>query len=146
MIERGGNMRKLIFGLVITAFVGLSPTLYAALNIKAGLWEITTTIGGQKLGVEQKCYLPKDIDDMEKMLKGATGTAAQPCSYSDYKESGGTITYKMTCRFGGGTPKTSLVTSTYYGDTTTGTITGSGTVITMNSKRVGNCTKSSFDK
>ena len=139
-------MRKLVFGLVITAFIGLSPTLYAALNMESGLWEITTTMGGQKLGVEQKCYLPNDIDDMEKMLKGVAGKAAQPCSYSDYKESGGTITYKMTCRFGGGTPKTSLVTSTYNGETTTGTITGSGTVITMNSKRVGNCTKSSFDK
>jgi len=82
-------MRKLIFGLVVASFVAFSPTLYAALNIESGLWEITTTIGGQKLGVEQKCYLPKDIDDMEKMLKGATGKAAQPCSYSDYKESGG---------------------------------------------------------
>jgi hypothetical protein len=140
-------MRKLVFGLVVAAFVALSPTLYAALNMKAGLWEITiTTQNGQKLGVEQKCYMPKDIDDMEKMLKGAAGKADQPCSYSDYKESGGTVTYKMTCRFGGGTPKTSLVTSTFNGDTTTGTITGSGTVSTVNGKRVGNCTKSSFDK
>ena len=140
-------MRKLVFGLVVAAFVALSPTLYAALNMKAGLWEITiTTQNGQTLGVEQKCYMPKDIDDMEKMLKGAAGKVDQPCSYSDYKESGGTVTYKMTCRFGGGTPKTSLVTSTFNGDTTTGTITSSGTVSTVNGKRVSNCTKSSFDK
>lgn len=52
----------------------------------------------------------------------------------------------MTCRFGGGKPNSSLVTSTYNSDTTTGNIASSGTVITVNSKRVGNCTKSSFDK
>jgi hypothetical protein len=139
-------MRKLIFGLVVVAFVALSPTLYAALNMQAGLWEITTTINGQKAGVEQKCFLQKDIDDLEKTMKGAAGKADQPCSYSDFKESGNTVTYKMTCRFGGGKPSTSLVTSTYNGNTTSGTITSSGTVITINSKRVGNCTKSSFAK
>jgi len=139
-------MRKLIFCLVVAAFVVLSPTLHAALNIKAGLWEIITSISGQKAGVEQKCFLQKDIDDLEKTLMGAAGKANQPCSYSDYKESGSTVTYKMTCRFGGGKLSTSLVTSTYNGDTTTGTITSGGTVSTVNSKRVGNCTKSSFDK
>jgi hypothetical protein len=139
-------MRKFIVCLVVTAFATLSPTLHAALNMKAGLWEMTTSISGQKAGVEQKCFLQKDISDLEKTLKGAAGKAGQPCSYSDYKESGSTVTYKMTCRFGGGKPNTSLVTSTYNGDTTTGTITGSGTVSTVNSKRVGNCTKSSFDK
>jgi Protein of unknown function (DUF3617) len=139
-------MRKLIFGLVVAAFVAFSPTLYAALNMKAGLWEITTTISGRKAGVEQKCVLQKDIDDLEKTMKGAAGKAGQPCSYSDYKVSGHTVTYKMTCRFGGGKPSTSLVTSTYNGDTTSGTITSSGAVSTVNSKRVGNCTKSSFDK
>jgi hypothetical protein len=138
-------MRRLIFGLIV-AFVAISPTLHAALNVKAGLWEITTTVNGHKADVQQKCYLQKDIDDLEKMQKGAAGKANQPCTYSDYKESGSTVTYKMTCRFGGGKPSTSLVTSTYNGDTASSTITSGGTVSTVNSKRVGNCNKSSFDK
>ena len=139
-------MRKVIFGLVAAAFAALSPTLYAALNMRAGLWEITTTLSGHKVGAEQKCYLQKDIDDLEKMMKGAAGKADQPCSFSDYKESGRTVTYKATCRFGGEKPSTSLVTSAYNGDTTTGTIASSGAVSTINSKRAGNCSKSSFDK
>jgi hypothetical protein len=139
-------MRKLIFGSVVAPFMALSTTLYAALNMKAGLWETTTTMSGQKAGVEQKCFLQKDIDDLENTLKGAAGKGKQPCAYSDYKETGNTVTYKMTCRFGGGKPSTSLVTSTYNGETTTGNIASGGAVITVNSKRVGNCTKSSFDK
>lgn len=139
-------MRKPIFTLVVTVFVAHSSTLCAALNMKAGQWEITTTISGQKLGVEQKCYLQKDIDDLEKMMKGAVGKGHQPCIYSDYKESGSTVTNKLTCRFGGGKPSASLVTSTFNGDSTTGTLTGSGTVTTLNSKRIGNCIKSSFDQ
>lgn len=139
-------MRKLIFGLVVTAFIAHSPNLLAALNMKAGVWEITTTTSGQKAGVEQKCYLQKDIDNLEKMMKGAVGKGHQPCIYSDYKASGSTVTNKLTCQFGGGKPSTSLVTSTYNGDTTTATITGSGKEIAVNGKRAGNCTKSSFDK
>ena len=139
-------MRKLIFGLVAAMWMALSTTLYAALNMKAGLWETTTTMSGQTAGMEQKCFLQKDIDDLESTVKGVAGKANQPCAYTDYKESGSTVTYKMTCRFGGGKPNSSLVTSTYNSDTTTGNIANSGTVITVNSKRVANCTKSSFDK
>ena len=139
-------MRRFILGLLVVSFAALSPTLHAALNINPGLWEVTTAMGGQKPGVEKKCYLQKDIDDMEKTLKGAAGKGNQPCIYSDFKESGNTVTNKLTCRFGGGKPITTLVTSTYNGDNTTGTITGSGAASTVNSKRLGSCTKSSFDK
>ena len=52
----------------------------------------------------------------------------------------------MTCKFGGGNPTIMLVSTTFNGDTATGTVTSNGAVSTMNSKRVGNCTKSSFDK
>ena len=139
-------MRKSIFGLVAATSMTLSTALYAELNMKAGLWETTTTMSGQKAGVEQKCFLQKDIDDLESTVKGVAAKANQPCSYADYKESGNTVTYKMTCRFGGGRTNSSLVTSTYNGNTTTGNITSSGSVIAVNSKRVGDCTKSSFDK
>ena len=50
-------MRKLIFNSVVATFMALSTTLYAALNMKAGLWETTTTMSGQKAGVEQKLSL-----------------------------------------------------------------------------------------
>ena len=84
-------MRKLIFGLVAATWMTLSTTLYAALDMNAGLWETTTTMTGQKAGVEQKCFLQKDIDDLENTVKGVAGKANQPCSYADYKESGNTL-------------------------------------------------------
>lgn len=71
-------MRKLIFGLVAAMWMALSTTLYAALNMKAGLWETTTTMSGQTAGMEQKCFLQKDIDDLESTVKGVAGKANQP--------------------------------------------------------------------
>ena len=137
-------MRKLIFGLVAAAFAALSPALCAAVSIKPGMWEMTTIVSGQRTASEQKCFLQKDLDELEKKQRGAPTKEA--CIYSDYKESGKTVTYKMTCKFGGGNPTIILVSTTYNGDTATGTVTSNGAVSTMNSKRVGNCTKSSFDK
>jgi hypothetical protein len=138
-------MRKTIFSLVAATTAALSPTLHAGL-VKPGLWEMTTMMGGQKAAVDQKCYLQKDLDDLEKMQKGGAGKPGHPCTYSDYKESGSTASYKMTCQFGGGKPSTSVVTSVLSGDTVTTTTTGAGMANTMIAKRLGNCAKSSFDK
>ena len=137
-------MRKIIRGLVLAAFVAVPLVLAASLNMNEGLWETSTSMNGKKLATEQKCYLKKDVVELEKMLRGELVKPKQPCKFSDYKESGNAVNYTMTCTFGG-KPSVSQVTSTYNGDTAKGAITANGTVSVLESKRTGSCSKSSFD-
>jgi hypothetical protein len=70
---------------------------------------------------------------------------AQPCKFTDYKQTGNTVTYTMTCTFGKGKPARSAVTATYSGDSTHGTITSAtGVQSVIDSRRIDTCTKSSF--
>ena len=137
-------MMRIIRGLASAALIAVPLMLAASLNIKEGQWEVTTSISGRKVSTEQKCYLNKDIVELEKMFRGEVIKPKQPCKFSDYKQSGNAVSYKMTCTFGG-KPSVSQVTSTYNGDTAKGTITGNGTVSVVESKRIGSCSKSSFD-
>ncbi len=130
----------------LLAVLSLAFTICAALNMKPGLWETTTYISGNKLSTEQKCYLQKDIDSLEKMMRGDPAAQKGPCSNSNFKQSGDTVTYTMTCSFSKGKTSTGTVSGTYNGDTTTGTVVGSGTTSKIDSKRIGDCSKSSFDK
>jgi hypothetical protein len=135
-----------IAAVALLAVLAATLTVRAALNMKPGLWETTTYIDGHKINAEKKCYLQKDIDALEKMMRGDPAAQKGPCSDSNFKQSGNTITYTMTCSFSKGKTTTSTVSGTYNGDTTTGTVVGSGTTSKIDSKRVGDCFKSSFDK
>jgi hypothetical protein len=117
----------------------------AGLNMKAGLWETVTTTQGQVGGTERKCYLPKDIADLQSQMRGQLVLPAQPCKFTDYKQTGNTVTYTMTCTFGKGRPTSSAVTATYSGDSTHGTVTSTaGVQWTIDSRYIGSCAKSSF--
>jgi hypothetical protein len=138
-------MQRLMWG-AVTVCLWLMPVVAASrLNMKPGLWESTTFMQGNKVGSEQKCYLQKDVDHLEKQMRGEVSEPKQPCTFTNYKQSGDAVTYTMTCTFAG-KPSTTTVSATYSGDTTTGTVTGSGLPSRIDSKRLGDCTKSSFDK
>jgi hypothetical protein len=115
------------------------------LNMKPGLWEIVTTTQGHVAGTERKCYLPKDVTDLQSQMRGQLVLPNQPCKFTDYKQMGNTVTYTMTCTFGKGKPVRSTVTATYSGDSTHGTVTSaSGVQSAIDSRRIDTCAKSSF--
>jgi hypothetical protein len=117
----------------------------AGLNIKPGLWETVTTIQGHVVGTERKCYLPKDVTALQSQMRGQLVLPAQPCKYTDYKQTGNTVTYIMICTFGKAQPVRSAVTATYAGDSSHGTVTpAQGGAWAIDSRRVDTCEKSSF--
>jgi hypothetical protein len=117
----------------------------AGLNMKPGLWETATTMQGHVGGTERKCYLPKDIVDLQSQMRGQLVLPAQPCKFTDYKQTGNTVTYTMICTFGKGKPTRSAVTATYSGDSTHGTVTSAaGVQWAIDSRRIDGCAKSSF--
>jgi len=117
---------------------------WADLNMRPGLWEAITTVGGSPMPSEQKCYLQKDIDALDQFQRGAVPPGQNPCSTSDYKALGNTMTYTLTCQMNG-KKSVSAVTTTYDGDRISGLIAGiDGTVTEVINTRIGDCTQSSF--
>ena len=116
----------------------------ADLNMKPGLWEAVTTVGGSSTPPDQKCYLPKDIESLERFQRGEQPPGQNPCTASNYKALGNTMTYTLTCEFNG-KKSVSAVTTNYDGDRITGLIAGAdGTVSQLVNTRIGDCSQSSF--
>jgi hypothetical protein len=128
----------------IAAALLLPVSASAELNMKPGLWETATTVSGSPMPVEQKCYLQKDIDSLDRFQRGQAPAGQNPCSTSNYKALGNTMTYTLTCQFNG-KKSVSAVTTTYDGDRITGLIAGAdGTVTQLLNNRIGDCSQSSF--
>jgi Protein of unknown function (DUF3617) len=118
---------------------------FAALNMNEGLWETTLTADGHAQSAGVKCYTRADIAEMERLLQGRSLRADNPCRYSGFTQSGDSINYTMTCRLGDD-EQTSTVSATYHGDSATGTIRTAGVAVTASSRRIGDCTQSSFGR
>jgi|SRR5215470_464336 len=134
--------------LIPTAFVAAALAFpisaSAQLNMKPGLWEATMTVGGNAMPTEQKCYLQKDIDALDRFQRGVEPPGQNPCAASGYKALGNTMSYTLTCMIKG-KRSVSAVTTTYDGDRITGTIAGvDGMVTQLVNTRIGDCTESSF--
>ena len=134
--------------IVSTAFIAaalLVPVAaWAELNMKPGLWESTLTVAGNETPKEQKCYLQKDIDSLERFQRGEEPPGQNPCTASNYKALGNIMTYTLTCE-ANGKKSVSAVTTNYDGDRITGLIAGvDGTVTQLLNVRIGDCTESSF--
>ena len=114
------------------------------LNMRPGLWESIMKAGGNAMPSEQKCYLQKDVDALDRFQRGVEHPSQSPCSASEYKALGNTMSYTLTCEING--KKTvSAVTTTYDGDHITGLIAGiDGTVTELVNTRIGDCSQSSF--
>jgi Protein of unknown function (DUF3617) len=116
---------------------------WADLNMKPGLWEATMSVGGSPATTEQKCYLQKDVDSLDRFQRGEA-PPGQACSTSNYKALGNTMTYTLTCQISG-KKSVSAVTTNYDGDRITGLIAGAdGTITQLVNTRIGDCTQSSF--
>ena len=117
----------------------------AALNMSEGLWETTLTADGQPRSLGAKCYTAADIAEMERVLQGKSVRGGEACRYSDFTQSGDSISYTMRCRVGED-EQTSAVAATYRGDSATGTISTGGVTVSAASRRLGSCTQSSFTR
>ena len=137
--------RPALTGIALLAWAGLAaPPVAAALDMRAGLWETTLTADGQPRSLGTKCYTAADVAEMERLLQGKSAVRAdEVCRYSDFTQSGDSISYTMRCRVGDN-EQTSAVAATYRGDSATGTIRTGGVTVTAASRRVGSCAQSSF--
>ena len=117
----------------------------AAWNMQWGLWDSTANIGGKPTPMGTACYLQKDLVELEALYRGKLIRDKDPCKYSDYAESGNSVNYTMTCKYGNETT-VSQVKATYNGTASTSSITTAGVVVNMTSKRIGTCTETSYPK
>jgi uncharacterized protein DUF3617 len=128
----------------IAAALLLPVSASAELNMKPGLWETATTVSGSPAPTEQKCYLQKDVDALDRFQRGQQPPGQNACTTSSYKALGNTMTYTLTCEFNG-RKSVSAVTTTYDGDRITGLIAGAdGTITRVLNTRIGDCAQSSF--
>ena len=116
----------------------------AALDMSEGLWETTITAGGETRSLGTNCYTKADIAEMEQMLQGGSTTSADAaCHYSGFTQTGNSVRYTMTCRYGDNVQE-SAVEAVYRGESASGTIRTANVTVTTASRRVGSCTQSSF--
>jgi len=138
--------RPALTAIALLAWAGLAaPPVAAALDMREGLWETTLTADGQPRSLGAKCYTAADVAEMERLLQGKSVRADGVCRYSDFTQSGNSISYTMRCRVGDD-EQTSAVAATYSGDSATGTIRTGGVTVTAASRRVASCAQSSFGR
>ena len=116
----------------------------ADLNMEPGLWEAIMTVGGNQMPPDQKCYLQKDVDNLDRFQRGQGPAAGNPCTTSGYNAVGNTMRYTLSCTIKG--KKTvSAVTMNYDRTRITGEITSvDGTRSRLINSRIADCSKSSF--
>jgi len=131
--------------LAVAALVALAAPASAVLNMNEGLWETALTADGRTQPVGVKCYTRDDIAEMERLLQGETTRIDGVCRYSDFTRAGDTVHYTMTCRWGND-DQVSAVEATYRGDSADGTIRWGGVTVTASSRRIGPCSRSSFER
>ncbi len=132
--------------IALCAVVALTAPISARaeLNMRPGMWEAIMSVGGNQMPPEQKCYVQKDVDTLDRFQRGTEPPGKNPCSASGYQALGNTMSYTLTCVING-KKSVSAVTLTYDGNRITGEITGvDGTVTQVVNTRTGDCSKSSF--
>jgi hypothetical protein len=136
-------MRFRALVVVSIALAGIPAS--AELNMNEGLWETTLTADGHTQPAGSRCYTRADIAEMERLLQGRSARGDGLCRYSNFAQSGNSVTYTMTCRFGDD-EQVSAVTATYRGDSASGTIRAAGVTVTASSRRIGDCAQASVGR
>lgn len=100
---------------VFIAGLTLSAVCLAAPRMTPGLWEMTSSMEGAGMPQMpptkfQHCYRPEDVKDLRRTIPEKN----KDCQVSDWKESGNTVTWKMSCT--GKAPMTGTGRITYAGD------------------------------
>jgi hypothetical protein len=132
----------------ILALIGLTfpgaAWLRAEDRMRAGLWEITSTLNGKSPGPSHNtCYTPAMValgNSPAKSLRDATekSSAKSGCTLKDFKMDGNTISMTQVCG-----PRTLVVSSTYsldaFDTVATSTEAGVSTATHMKGRRIGDC-------
>jgi hypothetical protein len=131
----------------ILALIGLTVPgaawLRAEDRMRAGLWEITSTLNGKSSGSHNTCFTPAMVargNSPAKTLREATekSSTKSGCTLKDFKMDGNTISMTQVCG-----ARTSVVSSTYSVDAfdtvATSTEAGVSTATHMKGRRIGDC-------
>jgi|SRR5688500_1769431 hypothetical protein len=118
---------KATFVFVVALLIG-ATALVAQSPMRPGRWEITMQMQMPNMPVQMpetkttQCITPEQVKDPANTLpRGPQGRgASQDCKVSDYKVSGNTVTWRMTCSTP--QPMTSTGEMTFTGDSYTGTM------------------------
>jgi hypothetical protein len=137
-------MIKLTISLTLVAVVfSATALLYAEDRMRAGLWEVTTTLNGKSSGSHNTCFTPAMValgNSPEKTLREATekSTTKSGCTLKDFKVDGNTISMTQVCG-----ARTLVVSSTYSADAfdtvATSTEAGVSMATRMKGRRIGDC-------
>ena len=140
-----------MFGIKTATLLALSALLFpsavslrAEERMRAGLWEITSTLNGKSSGPSHNtCFTPAMValgNSPAKSLREATekSSAKSGCTLKDFKMDGNTISMTQVCGV-----RTLVVLSTYSRDAfdtvATSTEAGVSTATHMKGRRIGDC-------
>ncbi len=140
-----------MIGIKTATLLALSALLFPAAvwlraedRMRAGLWEVTSKLNGETTGnLGNTCYTPAMVafgNQAASAIREATEktTTKRGCSLKDFKIEGNTMSMTKVCG-----PKSSVITSTYTGDTfetvDKSTTNGVTEVIRMTGRRIGDC-------
>jgi hypothetical protein len=140
-----------MFGIKTATLLALSALLFPAAvsvraedRMRAGLWEITSTLNGKSPGPSHNtCYTPAMValgNSPAKSLREATekSSAKSGCTLKDFKMDGNTISMTQVCG-----ARTLVVLSTYsldaFDTVATSTEAGVSTATHMKGQRIGDC-------
>lgn len=128
----------------VLAVVSATVSLYAEDRMRAGMWEVVTTLDGKSSGITgSTCYTPAMVQlgntpaatlkqEIEKSL------TARHCTLKDFKLEGHRVSMSMVCG-----PRSSSASTTYSVDTFETTVTSTSadgkTVTQMKGHRTGDC-------
>jgi Protein of unknown function (DUF3617) len=93
----------------------------AEVRIRAGLWESTTTRGGQPINSGTRCITPEvaassNLDQAATKAELVTAWTKASCTVKDVAATAGTLVYSVDCGTGAN-PHTISSASTFHGDT-----------------------------
>ena len=137
-----GIKKATLLALSALAFIA-AVSLRAEERMRAGLWEVTTTLNGKSSGSHNTCFTPAMVargNSPAKTLREATekSSTKSGCTLKDFKMDGNTISTTQVCG-----ARTSVVSSTYSVDAfdtvATSTEAGVSTATHMKGRRVGDC-------
>src|SRR5450759_1429279 len=139
-----------MFGIKTATLLALSALLFptavsvrAEDRMRAGLWEVTTTLNGKSSGSHNTCFTPAMVargNSPAKTLREATekSSTKSGCTLKDFKMDGNTISMTQVCG-----ARTSVVSSTYsldaFDTVATSTEAGGSKATHMKGRRIGDC-------
>jgi hypothetical protein len=135
--------KKSVAGFALIALTFTVGVQCAEERMRAGLWEMTTTVENETGSLGKTCYTPAMVvvaNMPEQAMREATEKmgAKRGCTLKEFKIVGNKLSTVNVCR-----NSSSAVTSTYSGDTfdtvDTHTEAGVSKVIHMKGRRVGDC-------